>query len=339
MDQLPQQDVESATLCNPKARAQAAGQNNSIKRLSNFRELSFVLGLLLAIKFGTLWLSPKYFPLEWDAISYVKMARTGQFDSLHPLGYGWFLRLCFTLMGEEDPATIVGIQCGIGAVTAFVAFIIARNLLRLEFVFSLFIALLHCVSPLNFLVERTLLAESVTLFLLAAYLFCLVGLTIYPTMWRCALTGLLAGALPLFRTVYLFAAPLAILVVVLIMLHLHKSSVRRALYLASVCGISWMLVYYPYCFAYSAAMRGHPLAPPFVPTMISGRMIWARVLPLLEETDLKNFKWGDELYHHVALSKDSALTDLGWVSHMVPGPNNPTQRFLDRLPIPSNAAG
>jgi hypothetical protein len=287
-------------------------------------EVLFVFWLLVTIKQLLTFIEPAPFPPWRDAATYVGMARTLEFSPSHPMGYPAFLRLCFFLSGKESAAQIVVIHRIAGAVTALFVFGIARSQLRLAFPVALAAALLYCLSPLNSLLERALYAETISSALLAAHLLLLGAFVRRQSILIAVLMGAVAAILPLFRTVFLYAGPLTIVIILLISRIVHGARPARAAACGVACAAAWLAVYCSYCSTFSAHVRNERDLLSFQSTVGSGRFLWTRVLPLLDESDLKDLPWGDELYQTVGPHRHEPFFQL------LASPDSPTRAFLER---------
>lgn len=264
-----------------------------------------------------LWVLDHPVLLHSDSGQYLQEAADLAPGWARPAGYPVFLRAVFLLAGGVDLDAVVAAQALAGALLGGLTFLLAWRALSAPLWAAATAALLATVSPLALMLQRYVLADSVTVLAVALAVGVFFAFLARPSPRSAAALGVAAVAPLLLRAVWVFLPPL-LLVLALLWLALHRPPAWRRftahLALAVlVAGLLWG----GYAAAFHRRTTGtaHPAADV---SGFSGWVLWASVARFAEPGDLDGIAGGELLLSDPAsLERNGSwqIWDFGSTAH------------------------
>lgn len=281
-------------------------------------ELLLVLLVCLGIKAA--FLSVDWHPIiHGDSPAYLRTSHFLDESSLRPKGYPLFIRFVRIVTGSEHPFAIIAAQSVLGAMTSALVFYFLRRRVQTHAAIAWATALIITCSPMQMALERNILAESLTLFLMVSWLLLLERSFRRPDLPTLLGVGVLASVLTILRFAYVFATPLVVLLFFAQGL-LRGKLLRPQHYAATLCialaAISTTMAYkHHFAMLGAAPAKDHCEAGDF-----GSWRLWCRVCPLAEPGDLDRYEWGPALLADI---EDLRTKNQTW------NMNSATRRFMN----------
>lgn len=281
-----------------------ASRRNLKRELRYLFIAGVVFKLLLLFFEQTKTFDPRFY-IHNDSGSYVSGSyEFGAMTWGRPMGYPLFMRVLWMFLGKMDFNALVIVQTILGTVIPCSIYWILRSVYKFGRTGSVLFAVVSLISPMNLILEHYILAETLTLVLLALTMCLFIYQLDHYKPRNAILLGVLIALVPLCRACWIYLPPLLIGLFIVYHFVIHRRTFMRPLLALVLITAAFLVPYKGYGLWYSYKMTRSFKYYNQGPVSVGGIALWSKVAEFAKPEDLAGFEWKNDLFANATSLKN-----------------------------------